>query len=273
MDSYGEFQRARAIIKRDTTGKKSVKAGIRVRGSYHGDWNKFGVSLDELISVLDGISSADRMDIAGIQFHTSWNLNPSRQVRMINEIGTFLKRHATASGIGDLRFMDMGGGFWPEQGEWLNADNMYLGRIIKDIFPSVRLETETFPTRCKRLDYFAGEISGMKGLDDYKWLRHVQSKGMIVEPTGPADLKAIYLNLKVKPFDDKRVRQAIAYGTSQQSIIDMQGAEISLAASSPVPSGHWGHVDAGWENTNEILKRPRNYWLRQVIPTEWISRS
>jgi len=158
MDSYGEFQRAQAILKRDTTGKKSVKAGIRVRGSYHGDWNKFGVSLDDLIFVLDRIRSADCMEAAGIQFHTSWNLNPSRQIRMINEIGTFLKRHITARCIGDLRFIDIGGGFWPEQGEWLNAENSYLGRIIKDTFPSVRLRRRHFRRAAKRLDYFAGEI-------------------------------------------------------------------------------------------------------------------
>ena len=159
MDSYGEFQRAQAILKRDTTCKKSVKAGIRVRGSHQGDWNKFGVSLDDMISVLDGIRSADCMEAAGIQFHTSWNLNPSRQIHMINEVGTFLKSHITASGIGDLRFMDIGGGFWPEQGEWLNAENSFLGRIIKDIFPSVRLRRRHFRRASKRLDFFAGEIS------------------------------------------------------------------------------------------------------------------
>ncbi|HJX35025.1 MAG TPA: hypothetical protein VJ373_07610 [Desulfatiglandales bacterium] len=158
MDSYGEFQRTQAILKRDDTGKKSVRAGVRVRGSYHGDWNKFGISLDDLIFVLERIRAADCIEAAGIQFHTSWNLNPSRQIRMINEVGGYLRRHITAGCVADLKFIDIGGGFWPEQGEWLNAENTFLGRLIKDVFPSVRLRRRHFRRAAKRLDYFAGEI-------------------------------------------------------------------------------------------------------------------
>jgi peptide/nickel transport system substrate-binding protein len=91
-----------------------------------------------------------------------------------------------------------------------------------------------------------GEIAGTRGLDDEKWITHMKSKGMIAEPSGPADLKVLYFNLKMKPFDDKRVREAFAYGISQKSIFDMQGKEISNICKSPVPSGLYGHIDAGW---------------------------
>jgi diaminopimelate decarboxylase len=158
MDSYGEFQRVRAILKRDAPGKPAIKAGIRVRSRYHGDWNKFGISLDDLIFLLNKIQSTDCIEASGIQFHTSWNLNPGRQIRMINEIGTYLRRHIMAKGIEKLKFLDIGGGFWPEQGEWLNTENTYMGRLIKDIFPSVRLRRKHFRRGAKRLDYFAREI-------------------------------------------------------------------------------------------------------------------
>ena len=158
MDSYGEFQRAHAILKRDGAGKKSVKAAIRVRGSHHGGWNKFGISLDDLMFVLERIRSTDCIEAEGIQFHTSWNLNPSRQIEMINEVGGYLRRHITAGCLADLKFIDIGGGFWPEQGEWLNAENTFLGRLIKDIFPSIRLSRRHFRRAAKGLDYFAGEI-------------------------------------------------------------------------------------------------------------------
>lgn len=159
MDSYGEFQRAHAILKkRDDIGKKSVKAAIRVRGGHHGDWNKFGISLDDLIFVLEKIRSTDCIEAEGIQFHTSWNLNPSRQIGMINEVGGYLRRYITAGCVADLKFIDIGGGFWPEQGEWLNAENTFLGRLIKDIFPSIRLRRKHFRRAAKGLDYFAGEI-------------------------------------------------------------------------------------------------------------------
>jgi diaminopimelate decarboxylase len=158
MDSYGEFQRVHTILKRDTPGKPAIKTGIRVRSRYHGDWNKFGISLDDLIFLLNKMQSTNGIEASGIQFHTSWNLNPGRQIRMLAEIGTYLRRHITAKGIEDLKFIDIGGGFWPEQGEWLNTENTYMGRLIKDIFPSARLRRRHFRRGAKKLDYFAREI-------------------------------------------------------------------------------------------------------------------
>jgi len=91
-----------------------------------------------------------------------------------------------------------------------------------------------------------GEIAGTRGIDDAKWLNHQKSKGLLVEPMGPTNLKAIYFNLEIKPFDDIRVRKAFAYATDPRSIMKMQGMEISGDPASPVPAGVAGHVDAGW---------------------------
>jgi peptide/nickel transport system substrate-binding protein len=98
----------------------------------------------------------------------------------------------------------------------------------------------------RELSILKGEIAGYYGLAESKWLKHMKSKGILVDPMGPTDLKALYFNLKIKPFDDKRVREAFAYATSQASIIKMQGEDISGYCTSPVPSGLHGHVDAGW---------------------------
>lgn len=93
-----------------------------------------------------------------------------------------------------------------------------------------------------------GEIAATIGQHDFKWLQHVMKKGVILERMGPIDLKAMYLNLKLKPFNNKKVRQAFAYSLGQQAIIDMQGKPISGVCTSPVPSGTYGHIDAGWGN-------------------------
>lgn len=98
----------------------------------------------------------------------------------------------------------------------------------------------------RTLALLKGEIAACKGLDDHKWLSYVKSKGILIEPMGPTDLKALFFTLKMKPFSDKRFREAFAYGISQDSIIKMQGEEISGYATSPVPSGVYGHIDAGW---------------------------
>jgi len=99
----------------------------------------------------------------------------------------------------------------------------------------------------RELALLNGEIASTVGQHDYKWLQHVMSKGIILECVGPIDLKALYFNLKVKPFDDKRVREAFAYAIGQEPILQMQGKEISGYCNSPVPTDCYGNIDAGWE--------------------------
>jgi peptide/nickel transport system substrate-binding protein len=98
----------------------------------------------------------------------------------------------------------------------------------------------------RELAMLKGEVAALNGLHDQAWLKHMTSKGIILAAVGPPDLKALYFNLKMKPFDDKRVREAFAYGIGQKAIVDMQGEAISNYCTSPVPSGMHGHVDAGW---------------------------
>jgi len=124
-----------------------------------------------------------------------------------------------------------------------------------------------------------GEIASTIGQHDYKWLQHVMSKGVILEKVGPIDLKALYLNLKVKPFDNKKARQAFAYAMGQQAIIDMQGEPISGICTSPVPSGTYGHIDAGWdkykrdpEKAKKLLTEagyPNGFTIKLFMSTGW----
>jgi peptide/nickel transport system substrate-binding protein len=111
-----------------------------------------------------------------------------------------------------------------------------------------------------------GEIATYNGLHDQVWLKYMMSKGILLSPLGPPDLKALYFNLKMKPFDDKRVRAAFAYGTGQQAIIDMQGKEISNEATSPVPSGTYGHIDAGWEQYKRDPDKARKLLAEAGFP-------
>lgn len=106
----------------------------------------------------------------------------------------------------------------------------------------------------REIAIFKKEIHGYSGTTNQQWLKHMRSKGIIAQPMGPADLKAIYFNLRVKPFDNKKVREAFAYACSQESIAEMQGYDISRIATSPVPSGLWGHIDAGWHKKRDVEK-------------------
>jgi peptide/nickel transport system substrate-binding protein len=106
----------------------------------------------------------------------------------------------------------------------------------------------------REIAIFKAEVHGYSGTANQQWLKHMRSKGIIAQPMGPGDLKAIYFNLRVKPFDNKKVREAFAYACSQESIAEMQGHDISRAATSPVPSGLWGHIDAGWHRKRDVKK-------------------
>jgi len=92
------------------------------------------------------------------------------------------------------------------------------------------------------------------------------SKGIILSPMGPPDLKALYFNLKLKPFDDKRIREAFAYGIGQQAIMDMQGKDISNYCTSPVPSGTYGHIDAGWGKYNRDPEKAKKLLAEAGFP-------
>lgn len=113
-----------------------------------------------------------------------------------------------------------------------------IEKIIGKYFPS---------EEARELALLSGEIASVRAIDDKIWLENMKSRGMIIEPNGPIDLKVIYFNLKVKPFDDKRVREAFAYTIGQEAIMQMQGEEISEYCNSPVPTDCYGNIDAGWE--------------------------
>ena len=59
-----------------------------------------------------------RTSVPGLQFHSSWNMNPKKQVAFIKELGETLGT-LTAPDLNLIEFIDIGGGYWPEQGEWV----------------------------------------------------------------------------------------------------------------------------------------------------------
>lgn len=159
MDSPGEMRRLHGILKQEGVPGKPLRAGIRVHGKHQGIWNKFGISLNELGALLKEASELGDIDLCGIQFHASWNLDPEAQIRMIEEIGNALRGQLPEDQLKALKFIDIGGGFWPEQGEWLNAQNTFSGRLIQCLDPDYAVPLKHYYRPAKSLHYFAKEIS------------------------------------------------------------------------------------------------------------------
>ncbi len=115
IDSFGELERLDRVA---AGAGGQVRAGVRLMADERGLWRKFGIRLDELPSFFGRAAACPNVRLCGLQFHTSWNLDPGRQAAFIERLGAALRRldapHRSA-----IEFLDVGGGFWPPQGEWL----------------------------------------------------------------------------------------------------------------------------------------------------------
>jgi diaminopimelate decarboxylase len=58
-----------------------------------------------------------------------------------------------------LTFIDIGGGFWPEEGEWLGAGGTRFGMIMNLLFPRHRDKRSRFRVESQPIDSFARAIA------------------------------------------------------------------------------------------------------------------
>ena len=125
MDSFGELERLGPLAaEMDTT----VCCGVRLTVNPTGLWRKFGIPLPELPVFIDAARRYPRLNLTGLQFHTSWNLSPQPQIDFIRVLGQRLAAMPAAV-RGQIEFIDIGGGYWPEQGEWLQAAGTPAGKL------------------------------------------------------------------------------------------------------------------------------------------------
>lgn len=87
----------------------------------------------------------------------------------------------------------------------------------------------------------AGEIHGMEGVnpDDVKVVRADPNLQIILRPTNTTGYVAF--NYKVKEFQDKRVRQAIAQAINKKGIVDALYGGLGLVAKEFQPPSLWGY--------------------------------
>ncbi len=130
IDSFGELERLQRLAAQKGA---SVRTGVRLTTDGSGLWRKFGIPLEDLSRFLDAAKQCGCVSVQGLQFHTSWNLNPCNQVNFIARLGDTLGK-LTSEQRSMIEFIDIGGGFWPEQGEWLLSDGASAAPASADVF-------------------------------------------------------------------------------------------------------------------------------------------
>jgi diaminopimelate decarboxylase len=163
MDSFSELERLKVLTEKHRT---VIHTGIRILPP--GGWEKFGIVLSDLGRFFSAAASCSFIKLDGIQFHTSWNMDSTRQITALRALSLELKTWQPETAA-QIKFLDIGGGYWPEEGEWLQgkqaAKGCSAGRtwnpsatieqaaeelsaVIKsDIFPLVRCQIRFEPGR------------------------------------------------------------------------------------------------------------------------------
>lgn len=119
LDSFGELARLSALA---AAKRCPIRTGVRLTvAGEGGSWSRFGIPPDRLSEFAEQAAACSHISLQGLQFHSSWNMDPTAQVAMLERIGAALT--TVGPEIRDnFRFVDIGGGFWPEWGEWLPVD-------------------------------------------------------------------------------------------------------------------------------------------------------
>jgi diaminopimelate decarboxylase len=85
-------------------------------------------------------------------------MGPEAQVKMIERVGACVKALPESSQR-RLKFLDVGGGYWPERGEWLNPQNTISGKLLQILDPDFEFKPSHYYHPARPLEIFSREIS------------------------------------------------------------------------------------------------------------------
>ncbi len=154
MDSFGELDR---LEKAAAGVQTQINAGVRLTTDERGLWRKFGIPLSGLDRFMQKAAGCSHVRLGGLQFHTSWNLEPGQQVNFIARLGESLQNLAQ-NRRELLKFIDIGGGYWPPQGEWLQWAGTSKGRLHRALLNTSSLSTEHYKLPSSPIAIFAEKI-------------------------------------------------------------------------------------------------------------------
>ncbi len=100
------------------------------------------------------------------------------------------------------------------------------------------------PSNASRdLAFQNGELDLEYGMQDQTWVDRTRKvPRSIVDVFEPGEEAILHLNMGMKPLDDLRVRQAIAYAINRPELLKWQGTDVSREPGSVIPIGNLGYT-------------------------------
>ena len=139
-----------------------IRCGARIFSPMQTGWTKFGIPLEEFADFFRAAQTLTSLDFCGIHFHMSFVDDPDVYVKTMDQLSLYLKKHLTDDERRRLEYLDIGGGYYPQQFQALYAWNTdqktdlpkdYIDRIFEDKFSPRILPMET-----QAIEVFAREI-------------------------------------------------------------------------------------------------------------------
>jgi diaminopimelate decarboxylase len=155
LDSFGELERLAALA--GELGRR-VRCGVRLAPLSQGLWRKFGIAMEDLAAFWQAAGELDPVVLTGVQFHSSWNMSPRPQTEIIKALGQALASMPPAC-LQAVEFIDIGGGYWPEQGEWLQSRATARGRLLEELGAPAASPLEHYCMPAAPIETFAREIA------------------------------------------------------------------------------------------------------------------
>ncbi len=156
MDSFAELARLQRLA---AAAGVTVRAGVRLTTDPRGLWRKFGIVLARLADFFTAAADCPNVSLEGLQAHSSWNLDPGRQIAFLEALGKTLAAMPAADRE-KIHFVDIGGGYWPEEGEWALDAATPAGQMERLLNPEgPHAPAGPFRTQATPIDDFADQIA------------------------------------------------------------------------------------------------------------------
>ncbi|MBI5675509.1 MAG: alanine racemase [Nitrospirae bacterium] len=155
IDSFGELAKLQEIA---AANNRVMRAGVRLTTGQETLWRKFGITLNDLPLFYEKAIDCVNIRFCGLQFHMSWNLTPDAQCNFIEMLGRTLAS-LPESHRKSIEFIDIGGGYWPSQGEWLQPAGTREGQLRMVVGRKAGRPTDHYRLPAAGVDEFAAQLS------------------------------------------------------------------------------------------------------------------